>query len=316
MILSENKQLLKDLSFQSEIDWDAGSIPTGKVSNWTQGMRANADFFGHEVYRDKYLKTENCSQAFGERWQAAMRQSRRCALAEPALCAYGSWDDKIAIDIGCGPGNLYATIGGTPQVLIGVDISRGALEQALQLGYTPLLADAHALPLVDNCADIVTLNAVLHHCDDMAKVLSEAARLVRPGGVLITDEDPQQTAWHHKGLGLLVNAARKQFPMYWLPGRSSLYRSKQERELRLATEIHNHKSGDGVTLDLYRDTLVPLGFEIELYPHNHGVGAELFTGDYGRSPFKYTLAQMLSGMDPNSPEAAQSVMCIARKLAA
>ena len=298
MILPENKQILRDLSFHSEIDWDAGSIPTCQVSNWTQGMRANADFFGHKSYRDKYLKTENCSQAFGERWQAAI----------------GSWDDKIAIDIGCGPGNLYATIGGTPQILIGIDISRGALERALQLGYTPLLADAHALPLVDNCADIVTLNAVLHHCDDMVKVLSEAARLVRPGGVLITDEDPQQTAWHHKGLGLLVNAARKQFPMYWLPGRASLYRSKQERELRLATEIHNHKPGDGVTLDLYRDTLVPLGFEIELYPHNHGVGAELFAGDYGRSPLKYTLAQMLSGMNPNSLEAAQSVMCIARKL--
>ena len=300
MILPENRQILKDLSFNSEIDWDTGGIPTSQVSNWTQGMRANADFFGHESYRDKYLQTENCSQAFGERWQAAI----------------GNWDDKIAIDIGCGPGNLYAIIGGTPQVLIGVDISRGALEQAMQLGYIPLLADAHDLPLVDNCADIVTLNAVLHHCDDMAKVLSEAARLVRPGGVLITDEDPQQTAWHHKGLGWLVNAARKQFPMYWLPGRANLYRSKQERALRLATEIHNHKAGDGVTLDLYRDTLVPLGFEIELYPHNHGVGAELFAGNYGRSPLKYTLAQMLSGMNPNSPEAAQSVMCIARRLAA
>jgi ubiquinone/menaquinone biosynthesis C-methylase UbiE len=298
MILPENEQILRDLSFNAEINWDAGGIPSCKILNWTQGMRANADFFGHEPYRDKYLQTENCSPAFGERWQAAI----------------GSWDNKIAIDIGCGPGNLYATIGGTPQILIGVDISRGALEQAMKIGYIPLVADAHAVPLVDNCADIVALNAVLHHCDDMAKVLTEAARLVRPGGMLITDEDPQQTAWHHQGLGWLVNEARKQFPMYWLPGRASLYRSKQARALRLATEIHNHKSGDGVTLELYRDTLVPLGFEIELYPHNHGVGAELFAGNYGRSPLKYTLAQRLSGMNPHSLEAAQSVMCIARKL--
>ena len=41
--------------------------------------------------------------------------------------------------------NLYATIGGTPQILIGV-ISQGALDRAMQLGYTPLLADAHDLP--------------------------------------------------------------------------------------------------------------------------------------------------------------------------
>jgi ubiquinone/menaquinone biosynthesis C-methylase UbiE len=300
MTLPEHAQILRELSVNSRIDWDRGSIPACTIPNWTQGMRANADFFGHKFYREKYLTTENCSKAFGERWQAAI----------------GSWDDRIAIDIGCGPGNLYAAIGGTPQVLIGVDISRGALEQAEQLGYTPLLADAHQIPLVDNCADVVTLNAVLHHCDDMVAVLTEAARLVRPGGLLITDEDPQRTAWHHKGLGLLVNRARKQFPMYWLPGRASFYRSKQARELRLTTEIHNHKPGDGVTLDLYRDTLVPRGFEIELYPHNHGVGAELFAGNYGRSPLKYTLAQRLSGMNPHSPEAAQSVMCIARKVAA
>ncbi|MEG4321763.1 MULTISPECIES: class I SAM-dependent methyltransferase [unclassified Microcoleus] len=298
MSLPANEQILRYLIPNSEIDWDEGAIPTCKIHNWTKGMQSNAYFFGHSLYSEKYLKTENCSKAFGERWQSAI----------------GSWDNKVAIDVGCGPGNLYATIGGTPQLLIGIDISRGALEKAMQLGYTPILADAHNIPLIDNCADIVTLNAVLHHCDDMVKVLKEAARLVRPGGLLITDEDPQRTAWHHKGLGLLVNEARKLFPMYWLPGRASLYRSKQERALRLATEIHNQKSGDGVTPDLYYGTLEPLGFRIELYPHNHGVGAELFQGNYGRSPLKYTLAQKLSGMDPNSREAAQSVMCIARKL--
>lgn len=305
MHISNNEQIAKNLIANSEINWSEGNIPTSKIPNWTKGMRANADFFGHKSYGEKYLKTENCSKAFGERWQAAIRQGQRDAN--------GSWDDKIAIDVGCGPGNLYATIGGNPRVLIGVDISRGALEQAKLCGYIPLLADAHNLPLIDNCADVVTLNAVLHHCDNMVEVLTEAARLVRPGGLLITDEDPQRTAWDHKGLGLLVHHARKQFPMYWLPGRACFYKSKQERDLRLATEIHNHKPGDGVTPDLYYSTLEPLGFKIELYPHNHGVGAELFRGDYGRSALKYALAQRLSGMNPNSPEAAQSMMCIARK---
>ncbi len=30
----------------------------------------------------------------------------------------------LGVDIGCGPGNLYATLGGSPKLLIGVDISR------------------------------------------------------------------------------------------------------------------------------------------------------------------------------------------------
>jgi ubiquinone/menaquinone biosynthesis C-methylase UbiE len=50
--------------------------------------------------------------------------------------------------------------------------------------------------------DIVTLNAALHHCDDMAKVLAEAARLVRPGGLLISDRDQQLSSMDFKGISL------------------------------------------------------------------------------------------------------------------
>ena len=88
----------------------------------------------------------------------------------------------MVVDIGCGPGNVHASLKCSPQLLIGVDVSANALAMAERLGYTPLLADAHALPLVDQFADYVVLNATLHHCDDMTRVLAEAARLVRPGG--------------------------------------------------------------------------------------------------------------------------------------
>jgi len=92
----------------------------------------------------------------------------------------GSWDGKIVVDVCCGPGNLFASLGGSPRLVIGIDISKGGLQMAKQLGYIPILADAQHLPLASGFADIVTLNAALHHCDDMAKVLAEAARLVRP----------------------------------------------------------------------------------------------------------------------------------------
>lgn len=252
-------------------------------------MQANAYFFGHPKWGETYFKTENRSDAFGERWRTAM----------------GSWDDKVVVDVGCGPGNLYASIGGSPRVLIGVDISRGALKMAMQLGYTPLLADAQNIPLISGFADIVTANALLHHCDDMAKVLAEVARLVRPGGILITDEDPQQTAWNQRGLGLLVQKARTWLPIYLQ------MRSAEELTGRLATEIHNRQPGDGVKPELYYKTLEPLGFTLKLYPHNHDAGTELLKGDYGRSSWIYRLEQRLSGVDPDSPEAASSVMCIA-----
>ena len=67
---------------------------------------------------------------------------------------------------------------------------------------------------------------------------------------MITDLDPQKTAWDFKGLGLLINRTRHRFPMYWLM-RFTRYRSRTEINMRLATELHNDKPGDGLTPQLY-----------------------------------------------------------------
>lgn len=287
--------LLDYLKPNVKVNWDNQQIPICPIDDWSPGMRANAAFFSHPIYGKKYFITENISRELGDRWRAAC----------------GNWDDKIVVDIGCGLGNLYAVIGGKPRVTIGVDISYGALEHAIDLGYTPILADAHDLPFIDGFADIVMLNATLHHCDRMAEVLAQAARLVRPGGLLVTDEDPVAVTGTHRGLASLILKARERFPMYWLPGRSVFAVSPAERQLRLDTEIHNSKPGDGVTPALYRDTLVPLGFTFRLYPHYHNVGAELFRGRLGKLGIKDRLIRAVSHGD--APPPPQSLMCIARK---
>ncbi|MEH2326883.1 MAG: hypothetical protein V7K32_25625 [Nostoc sp.] len=56
----------------------------------------------------------------------------------------------------------------------------------------------------------------------------------------------------------------------------------------------------------------PLGFGIKVYPHNHTVGAEELLGNYGKSDKNYRLAQLCSGINPNSLLAALSLMCVAR----
>ena len=81
--------LAQYLRADAQIDWHQ-AIPNCKIPNWNRGMQANASFFGGPGFSEKYFRLENSSQAFSNRWQAAI----------------GDWDAKIVVDIGCGPGNL------------------------------------------------------------------------------------------------------------------------------------------------------------------------------------------------------------------
>ncbi|MEH1827697.1 MAG: methyltransferase domain-containing protein [Nostoc sp.] len=277
--------------------WDEG-ILVCKILNLTPAIQANSHYFGHPEWAKNYFAACHRDEKFLALWQAVI----------------GSWHSKIVVDIGCGPGNVYASLKqscGEPQLLIGVDVSYGALKMSQQLGYTPVLADAQNLPFISDFADIVIANACLHHCDDMAKTLGEAARLVRPGGFLITDHDPQRSAYQLRGLGLLLWNTR--LPIYRKIKRGG-HSTNEEQFWGLASEIH-HKPGDGVTPELYYQILEPLGFTVKVYPHNHTVGAEVLQGNYGRSSWKCRLAQMLSGINPELPEAALSLMCVAQRQA-
>jgi SAM-dependent methyltransferase len=288
--------VLKYVATQNNIDrWDK-SILICQIQNLTPAMQANSYYFGDPKWGKNYLEACHRDEKFVNLWHTVI----------------GNWDDKIVVDIGCGPGNLYASLKercGEPQLLVGVDISLGALKIAQQLGYTAILADAQQLPLISGFADVVIANACLHHCDDMAKTLAEAARLVRPGGILVTDHDPQCSAYNLRGLGFLLWQAR--LPLYRLLKRGG-HSTADEQYWSTAGEVH-HKPGDGVTPELYRQVLEPLGFTVKLYPHNHSLGAEVLQGNYGQAFWNFRLAQRLSGINPNTPEAALSLMCVATR---
>jgi SAM-dependent methyltransferase len=292
-LMSLRAQLEPYILPTAELDWSDPAMPVCPLRNLTPSLEANRRYFGRREWAERYLRFCHRSQQFCQRW----------------LAATGSWDGRIVVDIGCGPGNIFATVGGRPKLLIGVDVARGSLEMARGLGYLPIVADAHRLPFVAGFADIVVLNATLHHCDDMPRALAEASRLVAHGGLLVTDQDPQLTAWNFRGptkwawdLRLIVYR--------WL--QRGFHRSVEEQSLALRGEVH-HYPGRGVTADLYESVLGPLGFNVELYPHNHDRGASVLKGDIGRSSRKYRIAQALSGIDPDTRRAALSILCRATR---
>ncbi|MGA7937430.1 MAG: class I SAM-dependent methyltransferase [Kovacikia sp.] len=281
---------------RDRIDRWEQEIPIYPISHPTPALQANSYYFGHSQWGKDYFEACHRDPLFIDRWQAAT----------------GCWEGKIVVDIGCGAGNLYAALRdrcGQPQQLIGIDVSLGALKMAQRWGYQAILADAQQLPLVSGFADMVIANATIHHCDDMEKMLSEAARLVRPGGLLVTDHDPQRTAWKDNAIARLLWNSR--LPLYRLLKRGG-HATAEEQFWSLATEAH-HDIGDGVGAELYHRVLEPLGFSVKLYPHNRTVGAPVLEGNSGRANWNIRLAQRLCGVNPDTPEAAILLMCVATR---
>ncbi|MFB6166593.1 MAG: class I SAM-dependent methyltransferase [Haloarculaceae archaeon] len=71
------------------------------------------------------------------------------------------------------------------------DAAPGMVRRARDRGLDAVQADAAALPFDDASVDAVLVLDALHHLPDQAGALAEAARVLRPGGVLVVLEyDP------------------------------------------------------------------------------------------------------------------------------
>ena len=96
------------------------------------------------------------------------------------------------LDIGTGTGRLLELLAPRVSAALGVDASRAMLALARARLARPglshcavRLGDMYRLPLQDAGYDLVILQMVLHHAEDPASVLAEAARVLRPGGQLV-----------------------------------------------------------------------------------------------------------------------------------
>ncbi|MCE2522398.1 MAG: metalloregulator ArsR/SmtB family transcription factor [Rhodobacteraceae bacterium] len=102
------------------------------------------------------------------------------------------------LDIGTGTGRVLELVGSEIKSAIGIDLSREMLAVARHnldkdgLRHCRVRqADMNQLPFANNRFDAVTLHMVLHYSERPAQVLSEAARVLNPGGrVIVVDFAP------------------------------------------------------------------------------------------------------------------------------
>ena len=109
------------------------------------------------------------------------------ARARAAMVPPASRADAALVDLGCGAGLLAPHLAGQGYRPVGVDLTRSALEQAAAHGVIVVNGDATAVPLADGCADVVSAGELLEHVPDWRRVVAEACRLLRPGGLLVLD---------------------------------------------------------------------------------------------------------------------------------
>ena len=107
--------------------------------------------------------------------------------ALPALLAPGI----VVGDLGCGTGQTAEALAPFVRRVVAIDDSEPMLAEARRrLGSHPNVdiraGDLESLPLDDACLDAATMVLVLHHVPDPAVALAECARVLRPGGRLLT----------------------------------------------------------------------------------------------------------------------------------
>jgi len=112
-------------------------------------------------------------------------------------------------DLGCGDGYLTIEASRWAARVIAIDRSRPVLERAMALAkrrgvrnITWRQGGIERVPLREATVDVAILSQALHHAQDPERALSEAARIVSPGGhVLLLDLREHQQEWVTERLG-------------------------------------------------------------------------------------------------------------------
>jgi SAM-dependent methyltransferase len=135
-------------------------------------------------------------------YDASRGGDARAAAAAAAVLELLPPGAAAIVDIGCGTGIVTSRLQAGGRRVIGVDRSEDMLRiAATRLPTGVVRGDATRLPLRDASCDAVVLIWVLHLFDETAcaRVIADAARVLRPGGAVITTVDKSASMFRTSG---------------------------------------------------------------------------------------------------------------------
>ena len=110
------------------------------------------------------------------------------ALTKRALALAKLPTAALVADLGCGRGATARLLAQAGHRVLALDSNPELLDAARGPGVCPLLARAEAVPLADACLDAVFCECVLSVTGAAKNVLAQAARMLKPDGVLLLSD--------------------------------------------------------------------------------------------------------------------------------
>ncbi len=126
----------------------------------------------------------------GEWWdpQGRLAALSWIARARGELVPPAARPGAVLLDVACGGGLFHPHILDKGYRHLGVDLSVTALGDARDHGVDAVLrGDIGSLPIADESVDVVAAGQCLEHVPDLAAVIGECCRVLRPGGTFVLD---------------------------------------------------------------------------------------------------------------------------------
>ncbi|MFC8195412.1 class I SAM-dependent methyltransferase [Streptomyces sp. NPDC060006] len=125
-----------------------------------------------------------------ERYDASRGGEPRAAAAANAVLGLIPESAVTLLDAACGTGSVTRRLAAAGLDVTGADAASGMLRRAAdRVPGRVVLADTRQLPFPASAFDVVSAIWLLHLLDDAERVVAEAARVLRPGGVFVTTVD-------------------------------------------------------------------------------------------------------------------------------
>lgn len=135
-------------------------------------------------------------EIYNLREQGRLRSALQGALS---YVATGS-DPIVALDFGCGAGNLTKHLTDIGAEVTACDVSTGFLDLVSSRTYKRRVTtfqlngkDLHGID--DASVDMVSMYSVLHHVPDYLSLMKEFSRVLKPGGVIYIDHEVSARHW-------------------------------------------------------------------------------------------------------------------------